>query len=305
MPISQKNNITRDTANDRIFMIIIYIFLSFYLIAVLYPLIYIVSASFSSPAAVNAGRVWLWPVKPTLVAYNAVFENHKIWSGFLNSLFYMIAGTILNLIMTMLAAFPLSRKEFVGKEIFTIIFVFTMYFSGGLVPLYLLICRLGLVDKRLVMILPFAMSVWNMIICRTFLQNTIPDELFQAAELDGCSEGRFLFCIVLPLSKPVLAVLALYYGVYHWNSYFYAMIFLSSPRLYPLQLVLREILVLGKIDTSTIATTMEAKLLEEQQGLAALLKYAVIVVASVPVMCIYPFVQKYFVKGIMIGSLKG
>lgn len=287
---------------DDLFMIGIYVFLTVTLIIMLYPLIYVVSASFSSPGAVAGGKVFLWPVEPTLLGYKAVFQNQKIVTGFLNSVFYLVVGTSLNLVMTMMAAYPLSRKEFYGRKVITAIFVFTMYFSGGLVPSYLLMKNLGLLDTRAVLILPVAMSVWNVIIARTYLQNTIPDELFEAASIDGCSEIRFFLKVVLPLSKSIMAVLVLYYGVYHWNSYFNAMIYLKSPGLQPLQIVLREILLLGQVDM-TMITDVEA--LEKMQGLSNLLKYAVIVVASLPMMCIYPFVQKHFVKGVMIGSLKG
>ena len=280
----------------------IYVFLSAVLVIMLYPLIYVVSASFSSPDAVANGKVFLLPVDITTIGYEAVFQNQKIVTGFLNSVFYLVAGTALNLMMTMLAAYPLSRKEFYGKKLVTGIFVFTMYFSGGLVPSYLLMKNLGLLDTRAVLIIPVAMSVWNVIIARTYLQSTIPDELFEAASLDGCSEIGFFLRIVLLLSKPIMAVLVLYYGVGHWNSYFNAMIYLKSPDLQPLQIVLREILLLGNVDMTMIT---DAAALEKMQGLSNLLKYAVIVVASLPMMCIYPFVQKHFVKGVMIGSLKG
>lgn len=287
---------------DTIFMGLVYLFLTFVLIIVLYPLIYVISASFSSPGAVSSGKVFLLPVDPTLIGYDAVFKNPKIVSGFLNSFFYLIIGTAVNVAMTMLAAYPLSRREFLGRKIISGIFVFTMYFSGGLVPTYLLVKNLHLLDTRAAVIIPVAMSVWNVIIARTYLQSTIPDELYEAAQLDGCSVTGFLVKIVLPLSAPILAVLVLYYGVGNWNSYFNAMIYLKSQELYPLQLVLREILMLGKVDMTMIT---DVNALQRMQGLSSLLKYAVIVVASLPMMAIYPFVQKHFVKGIMIGSLKG
>ncbi|RHP32003.1 carbohydrate ABC transporter permease [Lachnotalea sp. AF33-28] len=296
------NKVIKSSFGDKAFMAGIYVFLSAVLVIMLYPLIYVVSASFSSPDAVANGKVFLLPVDITTIGYEAVFQNQKIVTGFLNSVFYLVAGTALNLMMTMLAAYPLSRKEFYGKKLVTGIFVFTMYFSGGLVPSYLLMKNLGLLDTRAVLIIPVAMSVWNVIIARTYLQSTIPDELFEAASLDGCSEIGFFLRIVLPLSKPIMAVLVLYYGVGHWNSYFNAMIYLKSPDLQPLQIVLREILLLGNVDMTMIT---DAAALEKMQGLSNLLKYAVIVVASLPMMCIYPFVQKHFVKGVMIGSLKG
>lgn len=297
-----KSKRVKEPLNDKIFMAAIYILLAAVLVIMLYPLIYVVSASFSSPSAVASGKVFLWPVEPTLIGYEAVFQNQKIITGFLNSVFYLVVGTLVNLCMTMLAAYPLSRKEFHGKNVVTTLFVFTMYFSGGLVPAYLLMKNLGLLDTRAVLIIPVAMSVWNVIIARTYLQSTIPDELFEAASIDGCTIIGFFWRVVLPLSKSIMAVLVLYYGVYHWNSYFHAMIYLKSSSLQPLQIVLREILLLGQVDMTMIT---DAAALEKMQGLSNLLKYAVIVVASLPMMCIYPFVQKHFVKGVMIGSLKG
>ena len=292
----------RESLGDRIFMVIVYIILTFCLVVVLYPLIYVVSASFSSSAAIRSGEVWLYPVDITLQGYEAVFSNHQIMTGFLNSFIYTFAGTAVNLVMTMLCAYPLTRKEFYGRGLITGIFVFTMYFGGGLVPTYMLINNLGLLNTRWVMIIPTAMSVWNVIIARTYLSSTIPDALFEAAELDGCSEFQFFIRIVIPLSAPIIAVLALYYGVGNWNAYFNAMIYLSDSELFPLQVVLRSILILGDVDMTKV---QNVDALVQKQGLADLLKYAVIVVASVPVMCIYPFVQKYFVKGVMIGSIKG
>ncbi|GHU90429.1 sugar ABC transporter permease [Spirochaetia bacterium] len=248
------------------------------------------------------GDVWLWPVRPTLRGYNAVFKNPKIMTGFANSFFYMIVGTTVNLLMTMLAAFPLTRREFRGRNIISVLMVFTMYFSGGMVPTYIVVKKLMLVDTRAAMIIPIALGVWNVILCRTYIQSTIPDTLYEAAKIDGCSPFHFLIKIVFPLSAPILAVLALYYGVGHWNAYFNALLYLNKTELAPLQIVLREILVLSKIDPVMIA---DARELAAKQGLADLVKYAVIVVASVPVMLIYPFVQKYFVKGVMIGAIKG
>lgn len=292
----------KQSGSDKLFLGVVYLFLILILIVILYPLIYVVSASFSSPSAVAEGKVFLLPVEPALIGYEAVFKNVKIVTGFLNSIFYLIAGTALQVGMTMLAAYPLSRKEFYGRSVISGIFVFTMYFSGGLVPSYLLVKNLHLLNTRAAVIVPVAMSVWNVIIARTYLQTTIPDELFEAASLDGCSIIGFFFRIVLPLSAPIIAVLVLYYGVGNWNSYFNAMMYLKSQNLYPLQLVLREILTLGKVDT-TMVTDVAA--LQKMQGLSTLLKYSVIVVSSLPMMAIYPLVQKHFVKGVMIGSLKG
>ena len=271
-------------------------------VIVLWPLIYIISASFSSPRAVISGKVWLYPIEPTLRGYAAVFKNQNIMSGFANSFFYLSVGTTVNISFTILASYPLSRKEFKARGIFTALFVFTMLFSGGLIPLYLVVKDLGLLNTRASLILPSALSVWNLIITRTYMQMTIPNEMYEAAMIDGSDDFSFLWKMVIPLSGPILAVMTLYYGVSHWNRYFEALIFLKTKSLYPLQLVLRSILVSNEIDPMMIADVDE---MIRKQGLVDLLKYSTIVVASVPVLCIYPFVQKYFVKGVMIGSLKG
>lgn len=304
MLINKKKNslLIRDSATDRLFLIGVYALLIIILLVVLLPLLYVVSASFSSPAAVISGNVWLWPVGPTLRGYEAVFKNPKIVTAFFNSLFYMGAGTLINLVMTMLCAYPLTRKEFTARNAVTALIVLTMYFSGGMVPSYMVVKSLNLIDTRWAMLLPAAMSVWNVVLCRTYIATSIPDSLYEAASIDGCSPFRYLVSVVFPLSAPILAVLALYYGVGHWNTYFNALIYLNSVRLQPLQIVLREILVLNQIDPTMIA---DARELSAKQGLADLLKYSVIVVASVPVMMIYPFVQKYFIKGVMIGAVKG
>jgi multiple sugar transport system permease protein/putative aldouronate transport system permease protein len=292
----------RDTPGDKAFLIFIKVLLWLVLLVVLLPLIYIVAASFSDPQAVIAGDVWLWPVRPTLRGYQAVFKNPKLMTGFYNSFYYMVVGTLVNLIMTVLCAYPLTRKEFGPRNILAALIVFTMYFSGGMVPTYMVVKKLGLVDTRMAMIIPAAMNVWNVILCRTYISSTIPDTLYESASLEGCSPFRFMISIVVPLSAPILAVLALYYGVAHWNTYFNALIYLNRTELVPLQIVLREILVLSKIDPIMIS---DARELAAKQGLTDLLKYSVIVVGSVPVMLIYPFVQKYFVKGVMIGAIKG
>jgi multiple sugar transport system permease protein/putative aldouronate transport system permease protein len=288
--------------SDRILGIVMKVFLWSWVIVIAYPLVFVVSASFSSPQAVITGKVWLWPVEPTLKAYRAVFTNPKILTGFLNSTIYMVVGTAVSLVLTVCAAFPLSRKEFAGRGFFNGLFIFTMIFSGGMIPTYLVIKDLGMRNTIWAVILPSAFSVWNMIITRTYFQTTIPDELYEAAGIDGCSDFRFLARVVLPLSGPILAVIGLYYGVGLWNSYFNALLYIDTQALYPLQLVLRDILILGNLDISMMQDFNE---LLRKTGLASLLKYAVIVVASVPVMVAYPFVQRFFVKGVMVGAMKG
>ena len=287
---------------DKIFIILIYILLAAIMLVVFLPLVYIVSASFSDPQAVISNEVWFLPVRPTLRGYQAVFKNRNILTGFANSFYYMIVGTLVNIVMTVMCAYPLSRKEFTARNKVAMIFVFTMYFSGGLIPTYMLVNSLGLVNTRGSMIIPSAMSTYNMIICRTYFVNSIPDELYEAGQLDGCTPFKYLLRVVVPLSKPILAVLVLYYGVTKWNSYFDAMIYLKSQTMVPLQIVLRDILILNQVDYTMIS---DASAIAAQRGLTDLLKYSTIVVASLPVLCIYPFVQKYFVKGVMIGAVKG
>jgi multiple sugar transport system permease protein/putative aldouronate transport system permease protein len=271
---------------------------------VAYPLLYIISASFSSTSAVISGRVWLWPVEPSLDGYNAVFSNRYILSGYANTILYTTSGTLVNLIVTTLAAYPLSRKDLKSRNAFMLFFAITMFFHGGLIPTYLLINRLGLLNTRWVMILPPALNVWNMIIMRTFFEHTISSELLDAAQIDGCSDFRFLGAVVLPISGAIIAVMTLFYAVFHWNAFFHAFIYLNDRALYPLQLILREILILSEIDVSEMASESIEEL-AARQGLQELLKYSLIIVASVPVLVMYPFVQRHFVQGVMIGSIKG
>ncbi len=292
----------RTGKGDLAFDLITYVFLTLSLIIVAYPLIYVVSASFSSVKAVVSGRVWLLPVDISLSAYEAVFKNNSIVTGYMNSIIYAVLGTAVNLILTMLAAYPLSRRNFFGRGVFMGIFVFTMIFSGGLIPTYLVVSKMGMINSWWAMILPGAMSVWNVILARTYLQSTIPEELYEAAGLDGCSIYRMLWNIVVPLSGPIMAVIALYCAVSSWNSYFDALIYLSKKEFFPLQIVLRNILIVNQIDASMVADVKE---IARKQGMVNILKYAVIVVSSLPLIAFYPFIQKYFVKGIMIGSLKG
>ena len=286
---------------DKLFTIINNILLFFVLAVVLFPLIFIINASFSSASAVMGGKVWLWPVDFTLKGYNAVFSYKPTATGYINTIFYTSVGTLLNLAMTIAAAYPLSRKDLLTRNFFMLMFAFVMLFSGGLIPSYIVISRLGLVNTRAVMLLPTALSVWNMIIMRTFFSSYISTELLESAKLDGCSDIKFLVLIALPLSGAIIAVIALFYAVGHWNSYFNAMIYLSDRSLYPLQLILREVLVLNTVDLEMI----DLRELAARQDLKEVLKYSLIIVSSLPVMCIYPFVQKFFVKGVMIGSIKG
>lgn len=294
----------RRTGLDKAFEAFNYGFLAVVFLIVAYPLIYIVSASLSSTSAVIAGRVWLWPVELSLDGYKAVFSNRYILSGYANTILYTTSGTLVNLTVTTLAAYPLSRKDLKSRNVFMLFFAITMFFHGGLIPTYLLINRLGLLNTRWVMILPPALNVWNMIIMRTFFEHTISSELLDAAQIDGCSDFRFLGAVVLPISGAIIAVMTLFYAVFHWNAFFHAFIYLNDRALYPLQLILREILILSQIDVSEMASESIEEL-AARQGLQELLKYSLIIVASVPVLVMYPFVQRHFVQGVMIGSIKG
>lgn len=297
-----ETNRIKEPFGDRIFNAINFGILSLFLITVLYPLIYIVSASLSSSDAILSGRVWLWPVDPTLAGYEAVFGYEKIVTGLGNSFYYTVFGTLISVVLTILAAYPLSRKDLVGKNGIMFLFVFTMLFNGGLIPNYLLVKELGMLDSRWAILIPSALSVWNMIITRTYFLMNISDELLEAAKIDGCNDFRFVWRIAIPLSAPLIAVITLFYAVGQWNQFFSALIFLKNPNLYPLQLIMRDILVQNQIDLEMINDVREAA---AKAGLAELLKYALIIVSSLPVLVMYPFVQKYFVKGVMIGSLKG
>ncbi|KIL41976.1 sugar ABC transporter permease [Gordoniibacillus kamchatkensis] len=297
----------RETRRDKAFLICNYIYVFLAFLIVLYPLVYIISASISNPKLVASGAMWLWPKGITFEGYKRVFANTSIWTGYGNTILYTAVGTAINLAVTLPAAYALSRKDFVGRNFFMGMFMVTMFFGGGLVPTYLLVKQLGMINTMWAIVVPSAASIWNIIVSRTFFQGSIPKELQEAAQIDGCTNMRLFIRIILPLSLPIIAVMALFYGVGNWNSYFSALIYLNDSAKYPLQLVLRQILVLqemaaqggGAIDVST-AVSMNSK-----AEIAALVKYAVIIVATVPVIAIYPFLQRYFVQGVLIGSVKG
>ena len=287
---------------DRVFYVTIALFLLTCFVVVILPLANVVSHSLSSANAVARGVVWLVPVDFNLVAYQRIVEDGQMLRGMYNSLFYTVVGTILNVTLTIMAAYPLARKTFYGRKLITIVLAFTLLFSGGIVPRYLMIKSLGMVDTRWAMLLPEAVLVWFVIIARTFLQNTIPQELYDAAEIDGASDVRIIVSVVVPLSGPIVAVLSLFYAVVHWNRYFDALIFLKSEHLWNLQLMLRNIIMSAARLIGQEQDIGNAMLIQEQ---TEVMKYAVIVFATVPIMLLYPFVQRYFIKGIMIGSLKG
>jgi ABC-type glycerol-3-phosphate transport system permease component len=288
---------------DRLFYAVIYTFLILAGLVVIMPLLNVFSQAVSAPQSVVTGRVTFWPRNFTLETITRILSYRYIIQGFLNTLYYAVVGTVINLIMTVLCAYPLAQPDFRGRNFFSMLFAFTMMFSGGMIPTYILIKNLGLINTRWVMLLPGAMAVWNMILCRTFFQNTIPREMYESAELDGASDMRVLLSVVLPLSTPILAVLALFYAVGHWNAYFNAMLYLSKPDLYNIQLILQN--SIANIQSLLLDTTGTAVQKQQALALQEAGKYALIVISMVPVLVIYPFVQKYFIKGIMIGALKG
>ncbi len=298
--IRQEPRRIKESRIDFVFLIAVYVLLGVALIIVVAPLLHILSSSFSSPEAVSSGQVVLWPVDFSLQGYQAVMSNPEILTGYGNSLFYTVAGTVISTILTIAIAYPLSRKNFMGRNVIMVLVLFTMLFSGGLIPTYLVVQELGMLNTRWSLLIPNAVAVWQVIIARTYFQSAIPDELTEAAELDGCGDLRYLWSVVLPLSKPMIAVVALMYAIAQWNSYFDALIYLKDSSLYPLQLVLRNILILN-----TQSTIADPALQMERQRLADLLKYSLIVVASIPVLLIYPFVARHFTKGVLVGAIKG
>lgn len=296
------NVVIRKSRADRLFDIMNYSFLAFIMLIVLYPLYLVVISSISDPNSVNAGTVWLLPDGLTFEGYKRIFADERIWTGYRNSLFYAVLGTSVNVVLTLGAGYALSRTELAGRNFFMFLIVFTMFFGGGLIPTYLLVKELGMVNTIWSQVIPNAVGAFNIIIARTFFQSTIPKELQDAGEIDGCSDARFFFSVVLPLSLPIVAVMVLFSAVGHWNSYFQALIYLRNEALFPLQIVLREILVVNETQDNLLAAAQnEAEMLR----IADVMKYGVIIVASLPVLALYPFLQRYFVKGVMIGSIKG
>lgn len=301
------NSTIKESKGDRIFLGIIYLLLIIAFVIILYPMLYILSASISDPSAVSSGAMWLFPKGVTFEGYTTILGNKSIWRGYLNTIILTAVGTGVNLLVTIPAGYVLSRNDFPLKNIFTKMMVVTMFISGGLIPSYILITGMGLKNTIWALILPGAASVYNIVVTRTFFQSTIPYELEEAAKIDGATDFRIFTSIVLPLSKPIISVMALFYGVGHWNQYFSALLYIDDRSKYPLQMILREILVLQDMSSnpSTQMTQETALYLEQQQSLGAIIKYGVMIVATLPVILVYPFLQKYFVKGVMLGSVKG
>ena len=300
--MKRKNGEIRRSRDNLLFDIFVYGFLGIALLVVLYPLYFVVIASFSDPFMVLRGDVTWFPRGITLASYKRIFENEDIWRGYLNSIIYTAAGTTLNVFLTVCLAYPLSRGYFCLRKPISLIVLITMYFSGGMIPTYILVNNLGLRNTMWSLIFVGAVSAYNVIIARTFFQSNIPSELEEAAEIDGSTKLQFFVSFVPQLSKAIIAVLTLYYAVAHWNDYMKALLYIDQSDMYPLQLVLRGIL----IETQALANDLvDVDQLEEKMKMAESMKYGTIIVAIVPPLLIYPFIQKYFVKGVMIGSIKG
>lgn len=292
-PINNRNS-------DKAMEIGLYIFAILFLIILMYPLYFIIVASFSDPSAVANGQVWFLPKGFTLDGYKELFKHDNIWVGYRNTILYTAVGTAIGLVVNISAAYALSRKDLFGRKTLSLFFIFTMFFNGGLIPTFLTIRDFNMYDTFMVMVLPFSVIVYDIIVARTFFQSSIPDDLWEAAQLDGCGNLRYFAQIVLPLSKAIIAVLGLWIAVGYWNSYFNALIYLKNPDLHPLQLVLRNILITNQMQ-SGMGTGEAAQI---ALRLANLMRYSVIIIATVPIMCVYPFVQKYFNQGVMIGAVK-
>ena len=299
--MKKKKTGIRVSPADRIFDILNYVFLTLCLLIVAYPLYFIVIASVSDPTAVYAGKVILWPARFTLEGYQRILDYESFFTGYRNTVIYTVVGTAVNVLITIPGAYALSRKDLVGRNIFMMGVTFSMIFSGGLIPTYLLVISLNLYNTMWALILPVAVSAWNLIVARTFFQQTIPDELLEAATLDGAGNTQFFLRVVLPLSKSIIAVMVLFYAVNHWNSYFNALIYLKSAEKYPLQLVLRNIL----FENSLGDMVEDASTLALQQRLGDLIKYGIIIASSLPLLILYPFLQRFFIQGVMIGAVKG
>ncbi|NRG29352.1 carbohydrate ABC transporter permease [Bacillus circulans] len=291
----------RESVRDKVFVVVNYTLLAIIACLMIYPLIYVLSASFSNPARTVLGDIWLFPKELTLDLYVKVFQNEKILIGYRNTIIYTVFGTFINLLFSVMIAYPLSRKDFYGRNMITVFIMITMFFSGGMIPTYLLVKDLGMLDTIWAIVLPGAVSVYNVIIMRTFFQS-IPNELHEAASIDGCGNISFLLKIVMPLSMPIIAVMTLFYGVGHWNAYFDSLIYLNDESKFPLQLYLRQMLI--QEDMSGMSSASDNAISEHLMQIEGL-KYAVVIVASLPMLVLYPFLQKYFVKGVMIGSIKG
>jgi len=289
--------------NDMIFDLCIYVICAIVFLIIAYPLYFVVIASVSDSTLVSTGKVLLFPKGFSLFGYQEIFQDSRIWVGYKNTMIYSLLGTFVNLLLTLPAAYVLSRKEFRARRILMFFFVFTMFFNGGLIPTYLLMKDLQLIDTMWMFIIPFSVNVFNLIITRTFLETSIPNELFEAASIDGCNHFTFFLKVVLPLSKAVVSVIGLYYLVWHWNDFFTGLIYIRDYNLQPLQIVLRDILLSNQVFAEGAGSGGASG--GYAQRYADQIKYGVIIISTLPILIVYPFIQKYFEKGVMIGSVKG
>lgn len=295
----------RATRGDAVFNIVNVLLITIFLVIVIYPLYWTMIASFSDPNFVNRGEVLVLPKGLNLSGYKRLLEYDKIWRAYGNTLLYTVLGVILNVAVTVLAGYALSRPNLPGRKIFMKLLIFTMFFNGGIVPLYILVKNLGLIDNMLGLLLPTTLSVYNLTVARAFFQSSIPDGIIEAAQIDGCSNIKTFFRIVLPVSPAIISVMCLFHVVFRWNEYFNAMLFFTKAELYPLQLVLRDILISAQAAANDVGSGHNAQGIVEMQKQAQLIKYSSIIVSTVPMLVLYPFLQKYFVKGIMVGAMKG
>lgn len=286
---------------DKVLMAAVWILLIVVLILLVVPILFILASSFSSPSAVSAGKVLLWPVDFSLVGYQIIFQSPNIIRAFVNSVEYTVVGTIVSVTLTLFAGYPLARRDLKIRKYVMFLFTVTMFFSGGMIPTYLVVSKLGLIDSFWAMILPSAMGVWNVILIKTYIQSSIPNELFESAQIDGCSDWKYFLHMVVPLSKPIIAVMVLLYAVGKWNDFFSGLLYLNDTNKQPLQLLLRNVLVTN--DSGSLSMSLAQQM--NRQEVKTQLQYSLIIVSSLPVMILYPFIQKYFVQGIMVGSIKG
>lgn len=302
---SRENNKTKiklyQTVPDKILLGSVWTFLILVFVVIMIPILFILASSFSSASAVSAGKVWLWPVDFSLNGYKVIFQSPNILRGFVNSIAYTFVGTIISVSLTFLAGYPLSRTDLKIRGPVMFFFTLTMFFSGGMIPTYLVVSKLHLIDTFWAMVLPSAMGVWNVILVKTYIQSSIPVEIYESASIDGCSDWKYFINMVIPLAKPIIAVMILLYAVGKWNDFMSGLLYINDSAKYPLQLILRNILVLN----DSVGMSMSLAEQMNRQELKNLMQYSLIIVSSLPVMILYPFIQKYFVKGIMAGSIKG
>ncbi|ALS30025.1 carbohydrate ABC transporter permease [Paenibacillus cisolokensis] len=293
------------TMSDRTFELVNHVLLLLFIGMILFPLLFVLSASVSDPTLVNSGKVWIWPRGITFEGYKRIFQNNEIWLGYLNTIVYTVIGTVLHLIVLLPCAYALSRRELAGKKLILWYFLLTMMIGGGLIPTYLVVRDLGMVNSMWAIVIPGVVGAWDILVSRTFFQQNVPDPLVEAAKVDGSSYFHIFFRIALPLSLPIIAVMSLFHGVGLWNQYFNALIYLNHDSLYPLQLVLRKILVAQEMSSENMAnSSIQAEALAAQARIASILKYGVIVVSTAPLLAVYPFLQRFFLKGVLIGSIK-